>query len=118
MQMQHVDEAPDLEAAFQKQSWDLIISDFSMPHFSGPDALRMLKSGGSEVPFIFVSGTIGEETAVAALREGAQDYLMKTNLKRLIPAVQRALQEAEDRKHRKKWNSRCNSFRNSRPSEN
>jgi two-component system, cell cycle sensor histidine kinase and response regulator CckA len=102
VQMERVDEAPDLEAAFQKQTWDLIISDFSMPHFSGPDALRMLKSAGSEIPFIFVSGTIGEETAVAALRDGAQDYLMKTNLKRLVPAVQRALQEAEDRKHRKK----------------
>src|ERR1700686_2675005 len=102
VQLERVDEAPALEAAFQKQSWDLIISDFSMPHFSGPDALRMLKSAGSEIPFIFVSGTIGEETAVAALRDGAQDYLMKTNLKRLVPAVQRALQEAKDRKHRKK----------------
>src|ERR1700686_3052922 len=118
VQLERVDEPSALQSAFQKQSWDLIISDFSMPHFSGPDALRMLKSAGSEIPFIFVSGTIGEETAVAALREGAQDYLMKTNLKRLVPAVQRALQEAEDRKHRKKWNSRCNSFRNSRPSEN
>jgi two-component system cell cycle sensor histidine kinase/response regulator CckA len=101
VQFERVDESPALEFAFEKQSWDLIISDFSMPHFSGINALKLLRSKGCEKPFIFVSGTIGEETAVAALRDGAQDYLMKTNLKRLVPAVQRALQEAEDRKHRK-----------------
>jgi len=101
VQLERVDESSALESAVEKQSWDLIISDFSMPHFSGPEALRMLRSKGCEKPFIFVSGTIGEETAVAALRNGAQDYLMKTNLKRLVPAVQRALQEAEDRENRK-----------------
>jgi two-component system cell cycle sensor histidine kinase/response regulator CckA len=101
VQVERVDESSALEAAFQKQSWDLIISDFSMPHFSGLDALKLLRSKGCEKPFIFVSGAMGEETAVAALQDGAQDYLMKTNLKRLVPAVQRALQEAEDRKHRK-----------------
>jgi two-component system, cell cycle sensor histidine kinase and response regulator CckA len=101
VQFERVDECSALETAFAKQSWDLIISDFSMPHFSGTDALRLLRSKGCEKPLIFVSGTIGEETAVAALRDGAQDYLMKTNLKRLVPAVQRALREAEDRKNRK-----------------
>ena len=80
VQLERVDEASVLESAFEKQDWDLIISDFSMPHFSGTDALKLLRSKGCEKPFIFVSGTIGEETAVAALREGAQDYLMKTNL--------------------------------------
>ncbi len=99
---ERVDTTAALESALAKQVWDLVISDFAMPHFSGTDALRLLRSKGSEVPFIFVSGTIGEETAVAALREGAQDYLMKTNLKRLVPAVRRALQEAEDRKNREK----------------
>ena len=102
VQFERVDESSALESAFQKQSWDLIISDFSMPHFSGTEALKLLRSKGCEKPFIFVSGTIGEETAVTALRDGAQDYLMKTNLKRLVPAVQRALQESEDREHRKK----------------
>jgi two-component system cell cycle sensor histidine kinase/response regulator CckA len=101
VQLERVDEASALESAFEKQNWDLIISDFSMPHFSGTDALKLLRSKGCEKPFIFVSGTIGEETAVAALRDGAQDYLMKTNLKRLVPAVQRALREAKDRNHRK-----------------
>ena len=101
VQLERVDESSALESAFEKQNWDLIISDFSMPHFSGTDALRLLRSKGCDKPFIFVSGTIGEETAVAALRDGAQDYLMKTNLKRLVPAVQRALQDAEDRRKRK-----------------
>jgi signal transduction histidine kinase len=102
VQLERVDEPSALESAFGKQSWDLIISDFSMPHFSGTDALRLLRSKGCEKPFIFVSGTIGEEVAVAALRDGAQDYLMKSNLKRLVPAVQRALREAEDRQIHKK----------------
>jgi two-component system cell cycle sensor histidine kinase/response regulator CckA len=101
VQLERVDDPSALDSAFEKQNWDLIISDFSMPHFSGTDALKILRSKGCEKPFIFVSGTIGEETAVAALRDGAQDYLMKTNLKRLVPAVQRALREAEDRRHRK-----------------
>jgi two-component system cell cycle sensor histidine kinase/response regulator CckA len=96
-----VDLPDTLKSALDKQNWDLIVSDFSMPHFSGTDALRLLRAKGSDVPFIFVSGTMGEETAVAALQNGAQDYLMKTNLKRLVPAVQRALQEAEDRRKRK-----------------
>jgi two-component system cell cycle sensor histidine kinase/response regulator CckA len=95
-------ELPDaLQSALDKQTWDLIVSDFSMPHFSGADALRLVRAEGSDVPFIFLSGTMGEETAVAALQNGAQDYLMKTNLKRVVPAVQRALQEAEDRRKRK-----------------
>ncbi|HEY2647342.1 MAG TPA: response regulator, partial [Candidatus Acidoferrales bacterium] len=98
---ERVDDPRALELAYEKQNWDLILSDFSMPHFSGPDALRLLRAKGCEKPFIFISGTIGEETAVNALKDGAQDYLMKTNLKRLVPAVQRALQEAENRKIRK-----------------
>jgi CheY-like chemotaxis protein len=73
VQMERVDESSALESAVDKQSWDLIISDFSMPHLSGTDALKMLRSKGCDKPFIFVSGTIGEETAGAALRDGAQD---------------------------------------------
>src|SRR6266700_233688 len=98
---ERVDLPDALKSALDKHTWDLIVSDFSMPHFSGTDALRLLRAKGSEVPFIFVSGTRGEETAVAALQDGAQDYLMKTNLKRLVPAVQRALREAEERRQRK-----------------
>jgi two-component system cell cycle sensor histidine kinase/response regulator CckA len=96
-----VDLPDTLNFALDARTWDLVVSDFSMPHFSGMDALRLLRATGSELPFIFVSGTMGEETAVAALQDGAQDFLVKTNLKRLVPAVQRALREAEERRQRK-----------------
>lgn len=90
-----------LSQALEKK-WDIIISDYSMPHFKGTDALQLVRQKGQDIPFIFVSGTIGEDTAVAALKVGAQDYLMKTNLGRLIPAVQRELREAEQRKERRR----------------
>jgi two-component system cell cycle sensor histidine kinase/response regulator CckA len=98
---ERVDLPDTLNFALDAKTWDLVVSDFSMPHFSGMDALRLLRATGSELPFIFVSGTMGEETAVAALQDGAQDFLVKTNLKRLVPAVQRALREAEERRQRK-----------------
>jgi two-component system, cell cycle sensor histidine kinase and response regulator CckA len=82
--------------------WDIIISDYSMPHFRGTDALKRVRNKGLDVPFIFVSGTIGEDSAVAALKVGAQDYLMKSNLSRLIPSVQRELRESEERKQRQR----------------
>jgi two-component system, cell cycle sensor histidine kinase and response regulator CckA len=96
-----VDRPETLHAVLDTKNWDLVVSDFSMPHFSGTDALSLVRAKASDVPFIFVSGTMGEETAVAALQDGAQDYLMKTNLKRLVPAVQRALRESEERRKRK-----------------
>jgi two-component system, cell cycle sensor histidine kinase and response regulator CckA len=98
---ERVDSRGALDEAVGKWEWDIVICDYSMPHFSGTDALRLLREKGSEVPFIFLSGTIGEETAVAALKQGAQDYLMKGNLKRLIPAIQRELRENEERQSRK-----------------
>src|SRR6266481_1624712 len=97
-----VDTPNSLKAVLAAGEWDLVISDFSMPLFSGTDALKLVRTMGSDAPFIFVSGTMGEETAVAALKEGAQDYLVKTNLKRLVPAVQRELREAEERRERKR----------------
>jgi len=111
VEFERVDLPSTLKSALDTQVWDLVVSDFSMPHFSGTDALRLLRAKGSDVPFIFVSGTMGEETAVAALQNGAQDYLMKTNLKRLVPAVQRALQEAEDRRQRKQMEQQVQQLR-------
>ena len=96
-----VQSADELRTALQRP-WDIVISDYSMPHFSGTEALKVVRERGIDVPFIFVSGTIGEDAAVAALRVGAQDYLMKTNLARLIPSVQRELRESEERKQRKR----------------
>src|SRR6266851_1401479 len=97
-----VDSSDALKSSLAARQWDLVISDFSMPRFSGTDALKLVRSSGSEAPFIFVSGTMGEDTAVAALKDGAQDYLVKTNLKRLVPAVQRELRESEERRQRKR----------------
>jgi two-component system cell cycle sensor histidine kinase/response regulator CckA len=97
-----VDSSGTLRTSLAEQVWDLVISDFSMPGFSGTDALKLVRSAGCDAPFIFVSGTMGEDTAVAALKDGAQDYLIKTNLKRLVPAVQRELRESEERQQRKR----------------
>jgi two-component system, cell cycle sensor histidine kinase and response regulator CckA len=96
-----VDSAETMHTALMRERWDLVICDYSMPHFTGLDALKLLRATGSGAPFIFVSGTIGEDTAVAALKQGAQDYILKDNLKRLIPAIQRELLEAKLRQERK-----------------
>jgi len=103
---------PDVLKQLLEKSWDLIISDYSMPHFSGTDALRLIRQLGLETPFIFVSGTMGEETAVDALRMGAQDYVMKANLNRLlIPAVQRELREAEEQRKRRRLEQQLHQLR-------
>lgn len=90
-----------LAAALDRQPWDIVISDYAMPHFSGLDALKIVQDQRPGLPFILVSGTIGEDTAVAAMRAGAQDYIMKDNLKRLAPAVERELAEAQVRHARR-----------------
>src|ERR1700732_909793 len=99
---ERVDTAAAMRSALNTQEWDLVVSDHSMPHFSGSAALSLLRDKESELPFIFISGTMGEEAAVAALKDGAQDYLMKNNLTRLVPAVQRELREAGDRREHKR----------------
>ncbi|MFC1569718.1 response regulator [bacterium] len=90
----------DMISALDKEIWEVIIADYLMPRFSAPDALEIVKEHQLDVPFIIVSGAIGEETAVTAMRAGAQDYIMKDNLARLIPAIERELREVEV--HRKK----------------
>lgn len=92
----------ELTHALENGSWDCIISDFSMPQFSGLEALVIVRETGKDIPFILVSGAIGEETAVAAMKAGAHDYIMKNNLKRLVPAFERELREAEIRKQNKR----------------
>lgn len=81
---------------------DLILSDFEMPQFSGLRALELLKERGLEVPFVLISGAIGEETAVAAMKQGAADYLLKDRLSRLGPAVTHALEQSRLRHERKR----------------
>ncbi|MBV9183560.1 MAG: response regulator, partial [Acidobacteria bacterium] len=92
---ERVDSSGTMSLALEQQDWDLVVSDYSIPGFSGSQALKLLRSSGSSIPFIFLSGTIGEDAAVDALKQGAQDYIMKHNLKRLLPAIQRELREAE-----------------------
>ena len=91
-----------LREALSNQSWDCIISDFALPQFSGLDALHELKETGLDIPFILISGTIGEEIAVAAMKAGAHDYIMKDNLTRLVPAFERELKEAKLRNQKRK----------------
>jgi signal transduction histidine kinase len=97
-----VDTPEAMSAALEKE-WDLILADHSMPRFSAPEALELAKQKGRDVPFIIVSGHIEEETAVAAMKAGAHDYVMKDRLARLVPAVERELREAEMRRAQKKY---------------
>jgi diguanylate cyclase (GGDEF)-like protein len=96
-----VQTAEGLAGALEREPWDLAIADYTMPQFSGTAALKLLRQYDPDMPFIFVSGTIGEDIAVAAMKTGAHDYLIKGHLKRLGPAVQRELREAEGRVSRK-----------------
>src|SRR6202040_3768798 len=80
----------------------VIVSDFSLPRFDGLSALRVAQTHAPEVPFIFLSGTIGEETAIESLRSGAMDYVLKNNIARLVPAVERVLREMRSRMERRR----------------
>ncbi len=95
-----VDTAEALRRQLHESKWDLVIADYAMPGFSGIKALAIVREQHPDLPFIFVSETIGEDTAVAAMRTGAHDYIMKANLTRLAPAVDRELREAAIRRER------------------
>jgi len=101
VEFERVETADAMRAALARQVWDLIICDFSLPRFSAPNALELLKKSDHDLPFIIVSGTIGEESAVNALKAGAHDFIIKGNFARLIPAIQRELKEAEVRRERR-----------------
>ncbi len=92
-----VETAEAMLAELETDQWDLIISDYRMPLFSGPDALALLKKQGIDLPFIIVSGTIGEVNAVDAMLAGANDYVMKNNMTRLVPAIRREIADAHSR---------------------
>jgi two-component system cell cycle sensor histidine kinase/response regulator CckA len=96
-----VENAEALDSLLGECPWDLIISDHGLPHFNAPTALRLVRGRSLDLPFIIVSGTIGEEVAVAAMKAGASDYLVKGQLARLVPAVQRELGEVEQRRQRR-----------------
>ncbi len=90
-----------MRAALERQRWDLVIADYSLPEFDAPAALTLLQQAGLDLPFIVVSGAFGEEAAVAMMKAGAHDYLTKNNTARLVPAVERELREALIRRERK-----------------
>jgi PAS domain S-box-containing protein len=96
-----VDTPEAMRDALTGKQWDIVISDYVMPNFSGLDAIRILQKSGLDIPIIIVSGNIGEDIAVGAMKAGAHDYLIKGNLARLIPAIERELSEAEGRRERK-----------------
>ena len=99
---ERVETAETMRAALAGGTWDVILADYNMPHFSAPDALTTLKEYGLDLPFIVVSGTIGEEKAVEVMRQGAHDYVMKQNLLRLPQAIEREMADAVMRSERKK----------------
>ncbi|HWH72594.1 MAG TPA: PAS domain S-box protein [Candidatus Sulfotelmatobacter sp.] len=101
---ERVESAQAMRRALENSSWDLVISDYVMPGFDGLEALALVQAMHLEVPFLLVSGHIGEEMAVAALKTGANDYLMKDRLARLVPTVRRTLQEAETRRAHRQAN--------------
>jgi len=99
---QRVDTSEAMSAALENRKWDLVIADYVMPQFNGLAALSLVKEKGMDLPFIIVSGHVTDATAVAAMKAGAHDYVMKDNLARLGPAVQRELREAEEQRARRR----------------
>ncbi|MCC5641486.1 response regulator [Nostoc sp. CHAB 5824] len=95
-----VETGADFLAALEAETFDLILADYALPSFDGISALEIARNRTPEVPFIFVSAALGEELAIEALKNGATDYVLKQRLGRLVPSVQRALQEAKERRER------------------
>jgi PAS domain S-box-containing protein len=97
-----VENEPDLRRALEREAWDVVLADYNMPGFSGTAALAVLRERDQDVPFIFVSGTIGEDIAIGAMKAGANDYVIKGNIKRLAPAIERELRDAGTRRERRR----------------
>src|SRR5690348_14668263 len=102
VEFERVETGGSMRAMLSEKEWDLILSDYTLPKFNAPEALEILKISGLDIPFIILSGTIGEETAVAALKAGANDFLVKGKFARLGPAIERELREAESRRDHKR----------------
>jgi len=98
---ERVETRASMTAALDRKVWDLIVSDYSLPAFNALDALSVLQKSGIDIPLIVVSGTIGEENAVAALQAGAADFIVKGKLARLLPAIERELRDAKLRESRR-----------------
>ena len=101
LELERVETADAMRALVLGKTWDVVLSDWSMPKFSAPAALAVLKEANLDLPFIIVSGTIGEETAVEAMRAGAHDFVLKDKLGLLRPAIERALRDERERTARR-----------------
>jgi two-component system, NarL family, sensor histidine kinase UhpB len=99
---QRADTVEEVEKALNSQTWDIVISDYVLPHFSGLEALKLIQKKDPDLPCIIVSGRITDETAVTAMKAGARDYIMKDNLKRIGAAIERELTETEARRDKKR----------------
>lgn len=106
VEFERVQTKADMQAALARRPWDVVLSDYTMPQFSALGALEALKDSGLDLPFLVISGTVGEDTAIAALKAGAHDFLLKGKLARLIPAIERELREAEIRRSHREAESR------------
>jgi len=95
---ERVETSDSMQSALANREWDLVLCDYSLPRFDAPHALEVLKASGIDIPFIILSGTIGEETAITALKAGAHDFLIKGNYARLGPAIERELRDAKIRR--------------------
>ncbi len=100
---ERVETMVDFQAALSQKEWDIILCDFSLPSFSGLEALKFLREKDSDLPFIFISGTLPEDLAVAAMCVGATDYISKNNLKRLPPAIVRSITDAQNKRDKTKY---------------
>jgi len=98
---ERVETPAEMTTALDKHKWDVIISDYSLPRFSAPDALELMKTKAVDLPFIIMSGSIGEDRAVSALKSGAHDFIVKGTMSRLVPAIEREIRDAEERHARK-----------------
>jgi PAS domain S-box-containing protein len=101
IESRRVDRPGDFRAALDEGEWDLVISDYSLPGLNALAAIQIFKEAGPDIPFLVVSGAVGEETAVEVLKSGAHDVLIKNNLARLVPAVEREVREAAERRARR-----------------
>ena len=101
VEFERVETAAAMAAALNQRTWDLVIADYSLPQFSGTAALELLTSTGLDIPFLIISGSIGDDVAVEVMKSGAHDYMLKGNLKRLAPSVERELRDAEVRRQRR-----------------
>ncbi len=97
---ERVEDLAGMEAALRHKHWDVVISDYNLPQFSASAALQTVQRTGLDLPFVVVSGTVGEDVAVQMLHDGAHDYIMKDNLRRLVPALERSIRDAALRRER------------------